>query len=144
MKFNINDFTVITTKKTEQLQDQIIAPQGTKNGKPINYKVEHKTREFTIFHQLGFKGVLVADDIFDFIALIEAIKGFSYNRFSDEKTYTINNNISAKMVQKDNLRYLKLELSKHTLFLDKLACSILSAQLSKIVQKCEVWQESEV
>jgi len=143
MIFKIDDFTVITFKKTEKLNDQIAVAQSIKNDKPTSYKFENKTREFTVFYQLGYKGILLTENLFYFIALIEAIKGFSANRFSDEKTYTINNNITAKMVQKDNLRYLKLELSKYTLFLDKLECSILGAQLSKIVQRCEAWQEQE-
>ncbi len=141
MIIEIGNFKVITRKQIEQLNEQIIVPYEIRNDKPANYTVNYKTREFTIFHQLSYKDILITEDLFNFIALIEAIKGFAGNRFMDGKTYIINKNISVKMTQQNKQKYLNLKFLRYSLYLDKLECSILSSQLSKIIQKCEAWQE---
>lgn len=152
MKFKIGNFIVSTEKKTEELSEQIAVPTDLKNGRPSDYKWEFKTRDITVFSGLNFlnegdgKYYRVISDLFDFIDLIEILRAFSSNKLDTKKVYEINNSFTAKTAQKNDKVSLKIHFTNYSnsLFLDKFECSLLAAKFSKILQKCEPWQESEV
>lgn len=151
MKFKIGDFIVTTSKETEQLNEQIAMPTSLKNGKPSEYEWQYKTREITVFSGLKLlekedgQYYLVISDLFDFIDLIEALKAYTGNKLDTDKEYQISNSFTAKTSSKNGKMSLKIHFTNYSysLFLDKFECSSLAAKFSKILQRCEAWQESE-
>lgn len=151
MKYRIGDFRVITTQKTENLQGKIAVPTAIEGGRVGGYEFKNKTREFTVFQQLNLlekkdgKYYRVINDIFDFIDLIELLKAFVSNKLELSKEYQISDSFTAKIAQIDgNIRF-KIHFKNYTysLFLTKFECNSLSAKFSKILQRCEAWQEQE-
>lgn len=151
MQFDIGDFTVYTERKTEQLNEQIAVPTSLKSGKPSEYKWEYKTRDLSIFEGLNLlekkdgKRYRVISDMFDFIDLIELLKGFNGNKLDTDKEYQISDSFTAKTASKNGKMSLKIHFKNYSysLFLDKFECSSLAAKFGKILQRCEAWQESE-
>jgi hypothetical protein len=149
MQFDIGDFIIFTEKKTEQLEEQIAVPTSLKNGKPSEYKWQHKTRDLTVFSELIFlekkddKYYKVIDNLFDFIDLIELFKAFNSNKLDTDKDYKINDSFTAKTASKNNKISLKIHFKNfsYSLYLDKFECSSLAAKFGKILQRCEAWQE---
>jgi len=149
MKFKIDDFIVYTSKETEQLDERIAVPTKLENEKPSNYKWKYKIRDLTVF-----KGLLLLEkrdgqhysvitDLFDFIDLIELLKAFSSKKLDIEKEYNINNRAIVKIAQKDGKKYLSIHFKNYSyiLYLDKFECTSYAAKFSKILQRCEAWQE---
>jgi len=151
MRFEIGDFIVTTDKKIEQLNEQIIVPASIQSGKPSHYKTKHKTREITVFNQLSLlekkvgKRYIVISNLFEFIDLIEILKAFNSNKLDTSKTYQIGDIFTAKTVQKNGNITLSIHFKNYSykLYLDKFECSSLAAKFSKILSRCEAWQESE-
>ena len=152
MTFEFNDFRVYTTNAQEQLEETYFKPYFSKYGsKPEGYKETHKVREFTVFDGLNFKEesdkkfYRVIDDIFDFIDLIEILKAFTGNKLDIEKTYNPNNKFTAKIVQKNQKISLSIHFTNYSnkLYLDKFEANSLSAKFSKILSRCEPWQEPQ-
>jgi hypothetical protein len=149
MRFKINNFIVATSKKIEQLKEQIAVPNSINQGKPNEYRWENKKREFTVFQTLLLKEkkdneyYVVIDDIFVFIDLVEILKAFNGNKLNTNKEYIIDKKFTAKIVQKNGDMSLKIYFKNYSyaLYLDKYECSSLAAKFSKILQRCEPWQE---
>ena len=149
MEFKINNFIVYTDREKEELNEQIAVPTKIKNNKPSEYEWEYKTRDLTVF-----KGLLllekrdgrhysVINDLFDFIDLIELLKAFSSKKLDVEKEYNINNKAAVKITQKDGKKYLSIHFTNYSyiLYLDKFECTSYAAKFSKILSRCEAWQE---
>jgi len=150
MTFKFNDFIVQTESKIIELDEQIIAPISidSYSSKPkMGWK--YKTKEITIFKLCAIKNneqyYAVIFDIFIFIDFIEILKAFSGNKLNTSKEYHISNKFTARTAQKDGDMYLKIHFTNYStnLYLDKFECSSLSAKFSKILQRCEAWQESD-
>lgn len=149
MTFKIDDFIVITEQKTEELSERIAVATDIRHEKPINFKFKNKQRNFTAFEGLNLlekkdkKYYRVISDIFVFIDLIEILKAFNGNKLDTNKDYQIANSFKAKIAQKNqtiNLKILFMGFS-YALYLDKFECSSLAAKFSKILSRCEAWQE---
>ena len=148
MKFQVNNFLVFTTNKTEQLDQQIATVISIDYGKP-QYVLKSKEREFNVFNALHLikkeknEYYRVIQNVFDFIDLIEILKAFSNNKLDTQKEYSINNCFTAKIVQKDGNISLRIQFQNHSsiLYYDKFESISLAAKFSKILQKCEAWQE---
>jgi len=142
-KIKIDDFTFFLYKKKveQKTLDQIsaIAEFNVYDNSPKKHKRAYKSKEITTFGGMFYLGILILKDIFDFIALNEAIKGFAGNRYTSSKKYKITDYITANMIDSKGLKMLKLTMNDQELLLDKLECSILSAKFSKIIQKCDLW-----
>jgi len=147
-----NDFIVQIESKTIETDEKIIAPVELErySSKPkMGWK--YKTKEITIFDSLAFKNkadkkyYVVISDIFVFIDLVEILKAFNGNKLNTEKEYKISDKFTAKTAQKNGDMYLKIRFKNYSnsLFLDKFECSSLAAKFSKILNRCEVWQELE-
>lgn len=151
MRFKIGDFIVYTEKKIEELQETYQKPifESRYSKKPDRYIEAHKTREFVVFSGLNLleksdkKYYRVISDLFDFIDLIEILKAFTGNKLDTEKIYNVNDNFTAKVAQKNKKTSLSLHFKNYSynLYLDKFECSSLAAKFSKILTKCEPWQE---
>lgn len=149
MKFKIGDFIVYTEKTTEELSELIIVPTGLNSGKPSEYERRYKTRDLTIFQRLDLlekkdgEYYRVISDLFEFIDLIEVLKGFNSNKLDTSKTYRIGDSFTAKTAQKNGNMCLSIYFTYYTykLHLDKFECSSLAAKFSKILQRCEAWEE---
>jgi hypothetical protein len=148
MKFNFNNFMVQTEQEEEQLSELISAPTSIENGKPTNYILKPKTRNLTVFKLLAFyennkeQYFQVISDLFDFIDLIEVLKAYSGKRLEANKEYKFNG-FSAKIATKNEVSKLRVSFDNFetVIFLDKFECSSLAAKFSKVVQRCESWQE---
>ena len=142
-KIKIDNFTFFLYKKKEEQKtlDQIsaIAEFNVYDNTPREYKKTFKSKEIVTFAGMYYRNILALEDIFDFIALNEAIKGFAGNRYTSSKKYKITDYITANMIDSKGLKILKLTINDQELLLDKLECSILSAKFSKIIQKCDLW-----
>ena len=153
MTFEIDDFILATDIKIVELEEQIIAPTKLSyNNKPEENRIKNKTKEITVFHHLLYlekndkKYHSVIDDIFVFIDLIEVLKAHNGNKLDTEKEYSFSNAFTAKISRKKRNFTLEIHFKNHSnsLFLDKFECSSLAAKFSKILQRCEPWQEQEV
>ena len=151
MQFNIGDFRVYTEKKTELLSDKIAVPTKLNNGKPSEYTWEHKSRDLIVFDRLNLlekddgKYYKVIDNLFDFIDLIELLKGYISNKLETKKEYSINDHFTAEVVSHDGKTRLKIHFKNYSysLFLDKFECSSLAAKFGKILQRCEAWEDCQ-
>lgn len=152
MYFRIGDFIVETDKKKEILDEVVIFPTKINSyNKPSDYKIQNKTREFSVFKSLSLLEIedgeyyRVLDNIFDFIDLIELLKAFNGNKLDTSKTYNINNKFEAKTAQKKGNISLSIHFKNYSynLYLDKFECASLAAKFSKILSRCEVWEETE-
>lgn len=153
MRFDIGDFRVYTKKQSEKLNETYCKPvfKYASSRKPDEYEEVNKNREFTVFDKLKLLNkenneyYAVIDNIFDLIDLIEILKAFSGNKLTTNKIYNINNKFEAKIVTKNKKISLALHFKKYSylIFLDKFECSSLAAKFSKILSRCEVWQEQD-
>lgn len=151
MRFKIGDFIVFTEKKTEQLNEQIAVPTNLNAGKPSEYKWQYKTRDVNVFWGLSLlekkdgKYYQVIDDLFDFIDLVEILRAFNGNKLDTKKIYQISDKFTAQTAQKNGSMSLSIHFKNYsyTLYLDKFECSSLAAKFTKILQRCEPWQERE-
>ena len=155
MRFDIGDFRVYTKKEVEELYETYLKPvikpdfDSQYIKKSDKYIEVNKTREFTVFDGLNLlekkddKYYRVISDLFDFIDLIEILKAFAANKLDTEKIYNINNKFTAKVAQKDKKTSLSLHFKNYSykLYLDKFECSSLAAKFSKILSKCEAFQD---
>jgi len=156
MKFKIDDFIIYLEKKKEILDENDLIAKPKKlsysQSKIELYELVPRTREFTVFSHLSFlekedgKYYSVISDLFVFIDLVEVLKACSAKKLQQEKEYSFSDKFTAKITQKDKNIYLKIHFKNYSnsLYLDKFECSSLAAKFSKILQKCEPWQESEV
>lgn len=151
MKFKIGDFTVLTTKKEDILDTFIFIPTAIVDEKPGEYEQRYKTKEFTIFDGLNLleksdgKNYNVISDLFDFIDLIEVLKAFNGNKLDTDKEYQISDSFIAKTASAKGKMSLSIHFKNYSykLYLDKFECSSLAAKFSKILQRCEVWQDQD-
>lgn len=153
MVFNIGDFRVYTKKESEKLDETYYKPifHSTSDKRPRGYKKVNKIREFIIFDRLILlekrdnEYYRVINDIFDFIDLIEMLKGFAGNRLTLKKKYNINDKFTGEVVTKNKKISLALHFKNYSynLYLDKFECSSLAAKFSKILSRCEVWQKQK-
>ena len=151
MTFKIDNFIVKTENKTLYLDEKIPKPQSIEKGRTTDFKWKHKTKEITVFSLLSLfenkeqKYYRVLNDIFVFIDLIEVLKAHNGNKLDTEKEYNFSNVFTAKISRKDGNFTLKIHFKNYSnsLFLDKFECSSLAAKFSKILQRCEAWQEQD-
>lgn len=160
MQFKIDDFIVRTDTEIIQLEEKIITPTKLSyNKKPEEYKIKNKTKEITVFHHLSYlekndkKYYSVISDLFVFIDLIEVLKAFNSNKLNTNKKYNLSDKFTAEIAQDkrdiaQDKRDINLKIHfknySNSLYLDKFECSSLASKFSKILSRCEVWQESEV
>lgn len=151
MKFDLGDFLVYTETKKEEFAEIIAVPTNLSSGKPSDYKWQKKTRDFTVFEKLYFlneskeKFILVTTDIFEFIDLIEVLKAYSAKRLEDRKVYNLKR-FEVKIVKKNDIPKLRISFAnvERNILLDRFECSALAAKFSKILQRCESWQEQQL
>ena len=157
MRFEVGDFRVYTKKEVEELYETYLKPVINPDfnsqyiKKTDKYIETNKRREFTVFDRLKLletednKYYTVIADLFDFIDLIEILKAFAANKLDTEKIYNINNKFTAKVAQKDKKTSLSLHFENYSykLYLDKFECSSLAAKFSKILSRCEAWEEHQ-
>jgi len=150
--YKFNDFIVEIESKIIETDEKIIAPiELDKYSSKAKMGWKQKTKEITVFDGLYFKEksdkeyYLVISDIFTFIDFIEILKAFNGNKLNTSKEYKISDKFTAKTTQKDGDMFLKIHFKNYSnnLYLDKFECSSLAAKFSKIIQRCEVWQESD-
>jgi len=124
MIFKFNDFVVYTK---EQEKNKQVLDSLTFLDKETNKQHE------------------VINDLFDFIDLIEILRAFNNNKLDTSKTYNINDKFTAKTVQKNSNMYLQIHFKNYSNkeYYDKFECASLVAKFSKILSKCELWQEQE-
>lgn len=153
MRFEIDDFIVSTDSKIVELSEQIIVPiKLSYNKKPEEFAIKNKTKEITVFSNLYFfekeeeAYYSVITDMFVFIDLVEILKAFSSNKLDTKKEYNLSDRFTAKIAQKNGNISLKIHFKNYSnsLYLDKFESSSLAAKFTKIIQRCEAWQESEV
>ena len=150
MTFEFNNFKVFIERKKEELDDLTTIPRKlTYNKTKVEeYQLVHKTREFIIFAGLNFleenedKYYKVISNLFVFIDLIEVLKAYSSKRLEDAKEYEFEG-FTAKIATKNEVKKLRISFQnfKNNLFLDKFECASLAAKFSKILSRCEAWQE---
>ena len=161
MRFKFNNFEVNTEQLKIELDELYTKPLELEynNARVRKYELVNKTKQITIFSNLKLfiksrsYQKIVIDDLFEFIALIEILKAFSANKLDIEKKYR-EDSFTGEIVQKNKKFYLKIDLtdlewndfvsdsdSDYVLFLDKFECTSLAAKFSKILSRCEVWQE---
>ena len=142
MKYEFYNFVITTETEKLVLPDQFVAAKNIKNGKPCNYKLIHKTKQITVFESLNIDNISLISDIFELIDLIEILKAFSSNKLTTDKEYQFNN-FSAKLVQKDKMFSVRIKFNdlNYSLFYDKFEATALAAKFSKILNRCEAWQE---
>ncbi len=151
MTFKIDNFIVETENKTLYLDEKIPKPQSIEKGRTTDFKWKHKTKEITVFSSLSLfenedkKHYVVISDLFVFIDLIELLKAHNGNKLDTGKKYNFANIFKAKLSQEKGKITLQIHFKNHyaSLFLDKFECSILVAKFSKILQRCEAWQEQD-
>jgi hypothetical protein len=146
---------VVTEQKKVELDEKTAVPTEIRSSKPSDYEFRHKTREFSVFsgfyiydsfHENYCK---VIDDLFTIIDLVELLKAFNGNKLDANKDYyeivDFENTIlcKAEVVSKDGRMSLRVWFAalKESFYIDKFECSSLAAKLTKILQKCEAWQE---
>ncbi len=148
MKFEFDNFVVYTETKVIQMRETIIVATGINGSKPSGYVEKQKTKEIIIFKQLNFmdstenKYYRVLDDIFNFIDFIEIIKSFIGNKLEALELYKFEK-FEVNVANKNKKVYLKIHFKNYaeSLFLEKYQASTLAAKFSKILQRCEPWQE---
>ena len=154
MTFKIDDFIIHLERKKEIFKNNLVSKPkklSYSQSKIELYELVPRTRDFTVFSHLNFreerdgKYYSVITDIFVFIDLVEVLKAFSGNKLNIKKEYNLSNKFTAKITQKDGNITLKIHFKNYSnsLYLDKFECSSLAAKFSKILQKCEPWQELE-
>jgi hypothetical protein len=149
MIYKIDNFIVVTKEKIVETREKIIAPVDIDVGsrKKLIYAKVNKTKNINIFAGLGQKGDnrFLIDDLFLFIDFIEVLKAFANNKLNTDKEYNFNDKFTAKVVSKNKIFYLKIRFKKLSfdLFYDKFEATSLSAKFSKILSRCEAWQELE-
>ncbi len=158
MDFKINDFLVRTEKKEEESYQKIFDKSSNRNI-DSNYKWQKKIREFTVFNILAIRSKKdnqynkIISNLFNFIDFIEILKAFNNNKLNADKEYQIGNSLIAKIATrttkttKTTDKKEEISLSIHFIYLpdilyfDKFECSSLAAKFSKILSRCEAWQE---
>jgi len=153
MTFKINDFHVVTAQRIVELEETYFKPSklSSSGAKIEKYVKVNKTREITVFNHISFYEQAdetyysVIDDVFIFIDFVEILKAFSNKKLDTNREYKIADAFTAQTAQSSGEIYLKIDFKNfsNSLFLDKFECSSFAAKFSKILQRCEAWQELE-
>jgi len=149
-KCQIDDFIVYTEKKEELISDKYYIQKNIEKSYGSGYEQTYcpKTRDITIFKCLDYletteqRYITLIDNIFDFIEIIEFMKGFSSNKLTTDKIY-YRNNFTITMSDISGIKKLNIKFKKNpnSFFLEKMECILLAAKFSKILSRCEAWQE---
>lgn len=139
MTFKFNDFTIETTTNTQVFRTQTIKPQGVKNEKPNNYKIENDYRNYNKLASFLYNDNVLTKDIFDLIEFTEVLKAFNGNKMDTSRQYDFSF-FTAKIKpdeQKVVLSIMIKAFSNLYFKFDKLEAQILAAKISKVLTKLE-------
>ena len=131
-------FEIRKKKKLIETSETYLKPFLKDNNK-IGYEEVYKKKEIETFLELNFEGNLLIEDYPNLIRFTEILKFWASNRLDTSYIYNFFR-FSLKSVRHKGQMYLALsyELDKNNalVYLDKLDCSILAAQISKYCKNC--------
>ena len=125
-------------------------------GKGFEIAITHRTEKYNpgsssgytereirpIFQSMAFRNDVVTTDCLDVIALIEILRGFCSNRMISGKEYYLpagaDNQLTCVTKPKKRGVYLFVYQGEKTrnVLLDKIECSQIASQMSKIINAC--------
>jgi hypothetical protein len=153
IRFKFNDFIVFVEEQKIEKDEKYLHPIKLNSDKTRvrEYELRNRVKEFIAFTGLSFldkedeKFYIVISDLFDFIEFVELLKAFSSKKLVPEETYNISDKLEARIARKNGVSYLSIQFKNYSdkLFLGKFQCSSLAAKFSKILSRCEPWQESD-
>ncbi len=141
------DFIIKLDNIEVELDKEIVVPTEVNGNKPSGYVARKQTKTVIYFKYLGFATTndyeILIDDIFECLALIEVLKGYNYNKLSQDVKYDFKS-FSAKAVKKDKTTKLRIVFHKvnKTIYISKVHCIILATQINKLIHKCEVLSQN--
>ena len=139
MIYKVNNFNIILTREFQELEEKEIKATKIINMKPSFYEEFNKKRYFFKLKSLNYFNNILTKDLFEVIAFVNCLNGYSSNKFDIDKSYEFQS-FSCKLVSQNKKINIAISFfSENKIFYyDKLEATVIAAQINKIISKLEV------
>ena len=142
MNYKVNNFNIILTRVSEELEEKEIKATKIINMKPSYYEEFNKKRHFYKLESFNYFNNILTSDLLEVIAFVNCLNGYASNKFDIDKSYEFES-FSCKLVsqnKKINIAVKFFSENEIIFYFDKVEATVIAAQINKIISKLEVWK----
>ena len=140
MNYKVNNFNIILTRVSEELEEKEIKATKIINMKPSYYEEFNKKRHFYKLESFNYFNNILTSDLLDVIAFVNCLNGYASNKFDIDKSYEFESFSCKLQSQNKKINIAVKFLNENEIFFyDKLEATVIAAQINKIISKLEVW-----
>ena len=139
MIYKVNNFNIILTREFQELEEKEIKATKIINMKPSFYEEFNKKRYFFKLESLNYFNNILTKDLFEVIAFVNCLTGYSSNKFDIDKSYEFES-FSCKLVSQNKKINIAVKFfsGNEIFYFDKLEATVLAAQINKIISKLDI------
>ena len=139
MNYKVNKFNIILTRQFEELEEKEIKATKIINMKPSFYEEFNKKRYFFKLKSLNYFNNILTKDLFEVIAFVNCLNGYSSNKFDIDKSYEFES-FSCKIVSQNKKINIAVKFFKENkiFYYDKIEATVIAAQINKIISKLDI------
>ena len=139
MNYKVNNFNIILTRQFEELEEKEIKATKIINMKPSFYEEFNKKRYFFKLESLNYFNNILTKDLFEVIAFVNCLNGYSSNKFDIDKSYEFES-FSCKIVSQNKKINIAVKFFKENkiFYYDKIEATVIAAQINKIISKLDI------
>ena len=139
MNYKVNNFNIILTRVSEELEEKEIKATKIINMKPSYYEEFNKKRHFYKLESFNYFNNILTSDLLDVIAFVNCLNGYASNKFDIDKSYEFESFSCKLQSQNKKINIAVKFLNENEIFFyDKLEATVIAAQINKIISKLEV------
>ena len=139
MIYKVNNFNIILTRVSEELEEKEIKATKIINMKPSYYEEFNKKRYFYRLESLNYFNNILTKDLFEVIAFVNCLTGYASNKFDIDKSYEFESFVCKLQSQNKKINIAVKFFTENEIFhFDKLEATVIAAQINKIISKLEI------
>ena len=139
MNYKVNNFNIILTRVSEELEEKEIKATKIINMKPSYYEEFNKKRHFYKLESFNYFNNILTSDLLEVIAFVNCLIAFNSNKFDIDKSYEFESFSCKLQSQNKKINIAVKFLNENEIFFyDKLEATVIAAQINKIISKLEV------
>jgi hypothetical protein len=139
MNYKVNNFNIILTRVSEELEEKEIKATKIINMKPSYYEEFNKKRHFYKLESFNYFNNILTSDLLDVIAFVNCLNGYASNKFDIDKSYEFESFSCKLQSQNKKINIAVKFLNENEIFFyDKLEATVIAAQINKIISKLEI------
>ena len=139
MNYKVNNFNIILIREFQELDETEIKATKIINMKPSFYEEFNKKRYFYKLESLNYFNNILTKDLFEVIAFVNCLNGYSSNKFDIDKSYEFES-FSCKIVSQNKKINIAVKFFKENkiFYYDKIEATVIAAQINKIISKLDI------